>query len=167
MWETLYNKDSKESENSRPVLKNFPHCGELGREESKECFWDCEWQPIPDQILQNNGPFSITQFVKSTECLKDCSSIQDCLAVYQPIYEELENAGETDGNVIFESVYLPYYQCLLSARADSNGNIGDATNALVFESCLLQFITTTTGFPCIDEFILRYRIYLISDSIKV
>ena len=118
------NKQETESEPGKAVLRNYPHCGELGREENKECFWDCEWQPIPDDILQNNGPFSITQFVKATKCLKDCISVQQCLKVAQPIYDKLRENDE-----IFNTLYLPYYECLIAARADSDGNIVDASNA--------------------------------------
>ena len=152
----LYSNDGNEMDTSRPVLRNYPNCGELGNDENRECVWDCDWQPIPTQVIEDFGPFSITQFVKSTECLKDCSSVQECLAVYQPVYEALENAGETDGDIFFDTLYLPYYQCLFSAREDSDGNFVDSTNALVYESCLVHVLTRTTNeFPCIDEFILR------------
>ena len=93
--------NSKDRDIQKPFLRNYPHCGELGREENKECFWDCKWQPIPDQVLQNYGPFSIPRFVESTECLRDCKSIQECLAIAQPIYDELNNSSETNGTVIF------------------------------------------------------------------
>ena len=69
----------------KPVLRNYPHCGELGDEENKECLWDCDWQPIPDNIIANFGPLRNTEFVESAECLRDCKSIQTCLATAQPV----------------------------------------------------------------------------------
>ena len=100
------NKQQTESEPGKPVLRNYPHCGELWREENKECFWDCEWQPIPDDVLQNNNPFITTQYVRSSECFRDCNSVQQCLTVAQPIYDKLKQTGETNVTVIFETLYI-------------------------------------------------------------
>ena len=75
----------RERKARRPVLRNYPNCGELGDEAKKECLWDCDWQPIPDNIIANFGPLRNTEFVESAECLRDCKSIQTCLATAQPV----------------------------------------------------------------------------------
>jgi len=150
------------SEKSKPMLRNYPNCGELGNENNKECFWDCDWQPIPEQVVaefnQSNVLLRLTQFVTNTECLSDCTCIKECLAIYKPIYEELEISGETNGTVFFNIVYSPYYGCLQATRQDSI-SIVDSTNALVFESCLVTLVKRREeggeeGYPCIDEFLI-------------
>jgi hypothetical protein len=152
-------KQGRESETGKAVLRNYPHCGELGREENKECFWDCEWQPIPDDVLQNYGPFVTTQYVRSTECFRDCYSVQQCLKVAQPIYDELKQTGETNFTVILETLYSPYFRCLNAASTSLDGNFY-ATSSLVYDNCfvhLLRPLPSATEFPCIDKFLVGFE----------
>ena len=150
----------------RPVLRNYPHCGELGDETKKECLWDCDWQPIPVDIIKDFGPFSHTHFVKNTDCLRDCKSIESCLADAQPVFDNLKQSGETNGTAIHNLLYDPYYICLYQARADDTGNIADTINALVFESCVVTFYTTIpfSGYPCIDEFLIGFLPWVIETN---
>ena len=43
---TTPNDNRQEEQKTKPVLRDYPECGQIGREESKECHWDCDWQPI-------------------------------------------------------------------------------------------------------------------------
>ena len=29
---------------SRPILRDFPNCGQLGSNKKTECFWGCDWE---------------------------------------------------------------------------------------------------------------------------
>ena len=136
----------------RRVLRNFPNCGELGNEGNKECIWDCDWTKIPDTVNENNGPFSTSNYISSTECIRDCPSVKNCLSPAQITYDQLKESGETNGTVIFQTLYVPYYTCLLNAST-FDGRVIDSISRIVFDSCVVQFQTTTIGFPCIDEFL--------------
>ena len=133
----------------KPVLRNYPHCGELGRESSKECFWDCDWQPVPENV-----PSGFPQYVNNTECLSDCPAIKQCLALAQPVYDSLVTSGETYITVYWNEVYYPYYDCLSDA-AGTDGIIEDSINFLIYDSCITAYYYIHDYFPCIDEFLTK------------
>ena len=141
----------------RLVLSNFPNCGELGNEENKECIWDCEWKRIPDIINEDSGPFSTSSYISSTECIRDCLSVETCLKPAQITYDQLKESSITNATVIFQTLYLPFYTCLLREGQTSGGNIIDSINRMVYDSCRVIFLTTTKGFPCIDEFLIGFN----------
>ena len=121
-------------ESNRPVLKNYPNCGELGREEGKECYWDCEWQPFSKELDEQYGYlFRVKQHTTNTECLKGCSSINYCLGEHFPDFVDLILSGETNTTVYVEQVFVPYLLCLITAAGE------DYPSYIVSDSCLAYY----------------------------
>merc|ERR1711915_260387 len=85
-----------ERSNSRMVLKNYPNCGELGSEDNKECIWDCQWKKIPNYVNIHGKLLITSNYVESTECIRDCPSIKKCLFPAPTIYDEFKLLGETN-----------------------------------------------------------------------
>ena len=148
----LNTPDDRESSRVE-VLKDFPHCGELGNEDNKLCYWNCEWQPFSAELDASIGnTVVVKQHTTSTACLQDCPTIQKCLRIYVPKYEQLLLSGETDITVYFTQVVLPNFECI----------INDYDGYIVSESCyafwfLVQIdpsaINQSSGAPCFLEFL--------------
>ena len=122
--------------------------------------------------------FVIEKYTKSTECLKDCPSINFCYPIYVPLLIDLLNSGETNGTVYFVQVYNPYMDCLWDFNNRANGNYDAQFNNLanedfeamfVWQSCLAHFYTAiledTFTMPCLTDFLYRY--YLKKNHSKI
>ena len=127
----LNTPDDRES--NRPVLKNYPNCGELGREEGKECYWDCEWQPFSKELDEQWGYlFRVKQHTTTTTCLKGCPSVNYCLNRHFDDFVDLFLSGETNTTVYMNQVFVPYIVCLITATV----TLDDDPSYLVGDSCL-------------------------------